>query len=492
MALREGFPAYADVAVLGAGSAGCVVASRLTEAPGLRCCLVEAGPDYGPYDEGRWPADILEAGADALASHDWGFAGGVASARARIVGGCSAINGCGIVWPSREDLDAWWPEAGWSYDLLEQYLYRAAAQMRSRRSAPVHLEPWRAAFLEAAHELALASGRAFNDPSAPHGAGLIDLNTLGRVRWNAAFAYLDPARHRRNLATTPDTLIDRLVIKGGHATSVKVVRAGVETDLIADTFVLTAGAFASPAILMRSGVGDADSLTRLGISPILSSPAVGSRLLDHPLVDVPFMPSDRLRSETEEFLAVGRPAAQVLLRTEDWALTLGPWLGPEHAGITVVLSQPEAVGKITITSANPTVAPQIDHGFRNLTERDLKCLADGVRLALELGATPPCAELARPQSDLGSGSTLHDWIRASAVTNHHPAGTCRLGPPDEPSSVVDETGRVPGLDNVYVMDASIMPSIPRANVHLTVLAVAERLAETLRQRLSSRPAVSGV
>src|SRR6478672_1887746 len=221
-----------DVLVLGAGSAGCVLASRLSEDPDRSVCLIEAGPDHGAYDEGRWPADLLYAN-ELATSHDWG-----------VVGGCSAHNGCFVAWGAPGDFDEW-EEAGnpgWSQAEIEPYRRRVSDVLRVRTSRVEDLEPLMRAGLEAAAEIGLPILEDFDDPRAVEGAAAIKVNAVGDVRWNAAFAYLDPCRGRPNLTLVPDALVDRLRLDGERATGAIVRVESGEVEITADLVVLAAGA----------------------------------------------------------------------------------------------------------------------------------------------------------------------------------------------------------------------------------------------------------
>ena len=264
-----------DVVVVGAGTAGCVLAARLSEESERTVCLLEAGPDYGLRAEGRWPADILDPRALAF-SHDWGVGGEDArSLGARIVGGSSAHNACMVIWGAPSDYDEWGGE--WSFASFAPYLDRATAGLcttgaNTDRPAPPH-----DAFVEAARQAGLQLLDAPNDPAQPVGVARLPANVVGGVRWSAAFSYLEPARGRANLTVLGDTLVDRLLLEGERCVGVQTADG---QRIEAATVVLAAGAYFSPAILMRSGVGPASELRRLGIEPVADLP-VGERLLDH-------------------------------------------------------------------------------------------------------------------------------------------------------------------------------------------------------------------
>ena len=248
-----------DVVVVGAGTAGCVLADRLSEDSERTICLVEAGPDYGPRAEGRWPADILDPRALAF-SHDWGVGGeDNRSLGSRIVGGSSAHNACMVIWGAPSDYDEWGGE--WSFASFVPYLERATARMcttdaNTDRPAPPH-----DAFVEAARQTGFQLLDAPNDPARPVGVARLPANVVEGVRWSGAFSYLEPARGRDNLAVLSDTLVDRVVLDGGRCVAVQTA-AGQWIE--AATVVLAAGAYFSPAILMRSGIGPGASCVDLG------------------------------------------------------------------------------------------------------------------------------------------------------------------------------------------------------------------------------------
>ncbi len=285
-------PLAYDVAVLGGGSAGCVLASRLSEDPARSVCLIEAGPDYGAYADGRWPKDLLYAN-ELATSHDWGIAGGWSSWRSKVLGGCSAHNGCFVAWPSPADFDGWAElgNPGWSAEALEPYRRRGEEMLRVRPSLVDDLEPFMRAGLEAAAEVGLPLLEDFDDPRALEGAAPIRVNAIGDVRWNAAFAYLDPGRGRPNLTIIPDAVIDRLRFEGDRAVGTIVHVDGDELEVAADLVVLAAGAYGSPAILLRSGIGPAGDLASVSIDVHADVPGVGRNLTDHPRVEVTYEPS---------------------------------------------------------------------------------------------------------------------------------------------------------------------------------------------------------
>jgi choline dehydrogenase len=439
--------AFDDV-VVGAGSAGCVVAARLTEA-GRDVCLVEAGPDYGPYSEGRWPADILDSRWLAL-SHAWETEREDRSQlRARIMGGCSAHNACVVLAGAPADYDEW--GHGWSHAAIEPYLRRAEEMLRVRRLDEAELSPWHGAF-----------GRAAGADAILHPVNVVD-----GVRWNAAFAYVDPVRDR--LTVLAGTLVDRVLLAGDRAVGVQT-SAG---ELRSERVILSAGAYGSPGILLRSDVGPQRGLP------------VGEGLLDHVGVGLGFEATARLQQETAAFERDGPLSmAQVTVEARSSAceegvcdLYLFPAVDPAVDGVYEIsvaafAMKPRSRGSVRLNSRDPSAPLAIDHGFLS-DARDVDVLVEGVEAIRALAARGPVSDYVAREIRPGLEVAAADHVRAAARGFFHPTGTCAIG------RVVDGDGGVLGLEGLHVVDASVMPTIPRANTNLTTIALAERLAERL-------------
>jgi len=425
-----------DVLVLGGGAAGCVLAARLSENPNRSVCLVEAGPDYGAFAGGGWPEDMLTT-RTLPSSHDWEAAADErGTSRARVIGGCSAHNACLVIAGTPGDYDEW--GEGWAYSEVERYLERAQRGLRTQPAVSGAAPPWHAAVIEAASALGVRAG--------PYRANAID-----GVRWNAAFAYLDEARPRPNLSIRAEALVDRLALDGDRAAGA-VLACGEE--LRADIVVLTCGTYGTPTVLLRSGIGP-------GLEHDLP---VGENLADHVGVGVTWEPAvDVTPPDGQESYALVEPPD----------LHLVPWTyvrdGTYIPAVTAFLMKPRSTGRLTLQAPDPAVPPRIEH--RHLSdERDVAPLVAAVELTRQLGATPPVSGLVGAEREPG-GVDLEQHVRANARGYYHPVGTCAIG------AVVDERLRVHGLENVYVADASVMPTIPRANTQLTTVAIAERASE---------------
>ncbi len=497
------FPRRADTIVIGGGTAGAAVAGLLAERADESILLLEAGPDYGPFSGGRWPPGILDARALPV-SHDWGYDSGAMYAprvvkfeRGRVLGGCSSHNGCAAIWGSRADYDGWAESGnpGWSSaDLLP--LFRAGSErMRVRIPARDEVTPFQLAALEAAPRAGIPKVADLNDLDQDLGMAPSPANISDGVRWNAAFAFLDPVRARPNLTIAGDTLTDRLLIRQGRVAGVRVIRSGRAREVEAGRVVIAAGTYGSPAILLRSGVGDPRELRPLGINPTIDLPGVGRNLHDHPRIPLLFGGTPELRERMQEF-ARGRwmPAEQTIAKARSSRCTRGfdlhiyPVGGPNPSvrgswywSLDVACLVPRSRGSLRLSSADPAAAPVIDHRYlTDASGEDLRILVDGLELARAISSGPPFASLAGEEVSPGAGirtrAEIASFIRANVHHYYHPVGTCRMGPAGDRESVVDARGKIHRLENAYVADASIMPVIPRANTNIPALVVGMRIA----------------
>jgi choline dehydrogenase len=438
-----------DVLVLGGGAAGCALAGRLSEEPDRTVCLVEAGPDYGPLAEGRWPADILDPRWLALESHLWERADpdDRSQARARILGGCSAHNACVLLEGAPSDYD-WGGD--WSYETFQPYLRRAYETLRGHVLADEELTPWHRAFRDAGGENSIV-----------HPVNIVD-----GVRWHTGFAYLEPARARENLTILADTLVDRVLVEDARA--VGGVASGGE--LRAETVVVSASAYGSPAILLRSGIGPEGEVAQL---------PVGEGLIDHVGTGAAWEPTARLLEETaaheaEHGLYMGQVTIAVASRScppgvRDLFVFPALDVGPEISG-AVFAMKPRSRGSVRLNGPEPETPLAIDHGFLR-DERDAEVIVEGFERLRELVASPDVSPYAARELRPGAETDLAEHVRMTARGFFHPVGTCAIG------SVLDERCRVLGFENLYVVDASAVPDIPAANTNLTTVALAERAAE---------------
>jgi choline dehydrogenase len=467
----------ADVVVVGAGSAGSVVAARLSEEPARRVALVEAGPDFGS-DAATQPADVLDAADPTATGYDWGYEAesGIPLFAGRLVGGSSATNNVMALRGDPAVYDSWAAAGnpGWSFaDVLPAFV-------RLERDLDFPTEPWhgdrgpivvhrpggaQSTFLHACEALGYEIVADHNAPGAV-GAGRLPLNELDGVRQSTALTYLRNARQRPNLTLHAGRPVERVLVENGRAIGVQL-RGG--DRIHAGEVVLSAGAFGSPTLLLRSGIGPAGELAALGVPVHHDLPGVGRNLQDHPLLRLPFAAAGLPLADpprhtllTARTGRAGPPDIQVF--------PSGPTADdPDTVTLLVGLMTPRSRGALRLASADPADPPRIDPGHLRDPD-DLARLTTGARLAHRLAATDPLAGHLTPRA-------RSDEVLENAGSYQHPVGTCRMGPADDPHAVVDPAGRVHGIADLAVVDAAVMPSIPSANTNLPTLMLAERLAE---------------
>jgi choline dehydrogenase len=494
-----------DVIVIGAGSAGCVMAARLSEDPACRVLLLEAGPDYPTRN--RLPLDIADGTRLTEGDHDWGLVSAGSNGvcpmrlpRGKLVGGCSAINGTFAMRGRPEDHDAWEAAGnpGWGFDALLPY-YRAlegdldfghhpwhgdAGPVPIRRYPVEEQSLASRAFLETAIQCGHPALADHNEPGTA-GAGPLPVNTLNGLRMSAAQTHLAEARQRPNLTVRGGSEVDRVLLKQGRAVGVRL--CGGE-DILAERTVLSAGAYASPAILMRSGIGPADHLREYGIRVRADLPGVGQNLQDHVLLALyaPVAREPVVRPHYQNMVTwrsdgkTGPPDLHLFA----WGPTPLPGgaEGEQQLAVSIGLLDPHSRGELRLASSSPADGPRIDSALLAHPD-DVRRFAAGVREARRLMRSGPLAERClgpeiTPGEDLPDAK-LERILPRIVRTYFHPAGTCRMGPNTAAGAVVDHLGRVHGMDNLVVADASIMPTVPRANTHLPTMVVAERIADCL-------------
>ncbi len=310
-AADKGLPRYADTVIVGGGTAGAVVAGLLAEGSDESVLLLEAGPDYGPLTGGGWPRDLVDARALGY-SDTWQFDSGDTYAdrlipfeRAKVIGGCSSHNGCAAIWGSRLDYDGWAAAGnpGWSAGELLPFFRAAATRLRVRRYAPDEVTPFQAACLAAAAAAGLPAVDDLNDLDQDEGIATSPVNIAAGVRWNTAFAYIDPVRDKPNLTVRGGATGDRLVVAGDRVVAVEVLGANGRERIEAGRVVVASGTYGSPAVLLRSGIGNPDELSVLGIAPTVALPGVGRNLHDHPSVVVGFAGTPELERRMAAFAA---------------------------------------------------------------------------------------------------------------------------------------------------------------------------------------------
>lgn len=499
-------PKYADFVVIGGGTAGAAVAGLLAELTDHSVLLLEAGPDYGSYESGNWPADLLDASTLA-ATHAWGYTSGDQFAnrvlnfeRARVIGGCSSHNGCAAIWGHRVDYDGWAAlgNDGWSTGELVPLFEEADRRLRVRIPENDEITPYHRAMLAAAPSVGIPLTSNLNDLDESVGMAASPSNIWNGMRWNSAFGYLDPVRSKPNLTVRGNVLTDRLIVQGERVTGVAIVGPDGPATIEAGNVVVSAGTYGSPGILFRSGIGDPISLEAAGVAPTLDLPGVGQNLHDHSAAYLVFQGSDRLLAEMTEFRdRAWMPEEQTIAKArssqcdEAFDLHIYPAGGPYAENRTrwsfimpVACMTPSSRGRITWTSTDPDAAPRMEHGYLTDAEgADLRVLADGIELGRMLTNQPELraylGEELAPGLAVRSRTALEQWCLDVVVHYYHPVGTCKMGPSTDPAAVVDPRGRVHGLQNAFVADCSIIPVIPRANTNIPAAVIGERIGRWL-------------
>jgi choline dehydrogenase len=498
------FPAAADTIVVGAGTAGAVVAGRLAAGSSEHTLLLEAGPDYGPADSGRWPYDLLDATSSPLWSHDWGYTGEFGGQvihfnRARVVGGCSAHNAAAVVFGSCFDYDGWAAagNAGWSARELAPLFTSAWKQLRVRRVGPDELTPFQRICQDAIVANGIPAVEDFNNLDENAGVGAFPVNIDGGIRVNSAFGYVDPVRDR--LMVAGDAPVERVLVRDGRAVGVAVREGPRLAEIGASRVVLSAGAYGSPAILLRSGIGPASELIAIGVEPALDLPGVGRNLHDQPCVEVHYEGTGELVGEMERHQAETgwQPHEQVIAKfpstgcRQGFDLHIYPVGGRSGTGapvwgwtLGIACLAPLSRGSVRLTGPGLDDKLVIDH--RYLSDPggyDRARLAEGVGRVREMAQVPELRRLLgremRPGPEVSGTRAIERFLDHAAVHYYHPAGSCKMGPASDLDSVVDSEGRVHGIEGLFVADASLMPSVTSGNTNMPTTVIGERIARSL-------------
>ena len=508
-----------DHIIVGAGSAGAVLASRLTEDPHRSVLLLEAGSDYIRREE--IPDAVRYAfGTEATiwdGGHIWNYRARATEEaridipRGKVTGGSSAVNDAQFLRAMPEDFDRWaeWGNPEWSYEKVYPYLLKlesdedfqnefhgADGPISCRRYRPDEWGPQQQAFYRACLDIGFPDCPDHNLPGST-GIGPLAFNIAGRVRVSTAIGYLDKARDRPGLTVSPNCQVHAIIFDGRRAVGVRAARGGEEFAIYGDEIILCAGAIGSPHILLLSGIGPADQLRNLGIPVVQDLPGVGRNLRDHP--DVPMawrtradFPLDTNQvttgTVTLRFTASGSPFRNDLVIYMGNYSAARPMRGLDHMepsgiGVSQCLNLALSEGELRLQSKDPMNPPFLDFNLLN-DPFDLKRMRESARVCADLfrhAAFDDIVEerVAPADEILLDDNALDTWMKREVITAHHVSSTCKMGAANDPMAVVDQFGRVNGVDGLRVIDASIMPDTVRANLNLTVIAMAERAVDLI-------------
>jgi choline dehydrogenase len=500
----------AEVVVVGSGSAGAVIAARATEDGACDVMLLEAGRDYANVEP--LPPDLVDGTRNSLRGpHDWGWVHRPRPShppfyfpRGKVVGGSSAVNTCIAIRGQPYDYDEW-AERGlreWSFSeclpafkRLENDLdvrnewHSQDGPIPIRRHPREELVPWQAAFVEACAHLGFERCEDTNDPTTT-GVGPHAMNKVNGVRMSAARYLSQDVRRRAGLRIAARTLVRRVRLRDRRVVGVEAERDGRVFNIACDRVVLSAGAIATPGILLRSGIGPRDVVERLGVDLVADVPAVGARLLDHPGFAIFLRPTRVAEQRLDHPLiqTVLRYSAASSTRRNDMILQPGSILPLARITLPLVslmsnVPKPRGHGRLVFESASVHATPRIESRLL-FDEHDRARAVESMQLAVECAMSPPMRGLATffwpPASIVTKRDKLARWLSILCDSGYHPCGTVPMGADADGGAACDGRGRVRGVEGLVVADASLMPTIPTANTNLPTLMIGERFGAWLR------------
>ena len=532
-----------DYIVIGAGSAGAIIASRLSKSHDKSVLLLEGGPDYPKFE--NLPADIkfgYSTGTDLAVGdeHDWGYTGKVGTQlgtserrlrlpRGKITGGTSSINGQIFLRGLSHDFNQWknYGLKGWNYEDVLPFFRKLETDLdfsgdfhgtrgpiAAKRFSVKEWTPPQSGFHHACQELGFQSTEDLNHPEAT-GVGPFPCNNPGGIRLSTSLGYLSNARHRVNFTIRDKCVVKKILLEKNHAVGVEVNSNGQTYIVEGRKIILSAGALASPHILLLSGIGAEDHLKSNDIPCLIDLPGVGENLRDHPQNFVTASVYDK------DILDTKKPRLQVGLRytaeNSEHADDMLMWMGsyavsgdyreilpnidankPSVTGysaqcendligiqITTSLYFATSSGTVKLNKNDPSSFPEITLNLLD-TQEDVDRMSHGIKLATEIMKSRALSDIVQEvlspsETFLNDDELLTSWLRQTTTTGNHLTSSCAMGNHENPMSVVDENGKVYGVENLHIADASIMPNTVRANTNVTTMMIAEKISSFLTE-----------